>query len=575
MGEPEHPDGPPAARVRFVRPGDTSNVGGSASLRLEDGTILDLTGRLPEDLPLGAHELTDDTGTTTVFVIPARAPQPLRSWGWASQLYAVRSADSWGHGDLADLATLARWAAGLGAAWVAHEPTGALRPPGPGGGALNNSPYSPSSRRYPSPLYLRVEEVPGAELAGDALARAAAAGRALNNDRRIDRDAVWALKQSVLEVVWNEVRPTWQPPDDPALERHATFCALAESYDGGWRTWPVGLRHPDSPDVAQFAAAHADRVGFWAWCTAATTAQLGAAGRAGAGLVGDLAVGFDPDGADAWSDQDLLAGGCRIGAPPDDFAPDGQDWGLPPYVPWKLRADAYRPWLATLRAQMAHSSALRIDHVMGLFRLFWVPPGAGPTQGAYVTQYGSELLDLAVMEATRAGAVLIGEDLGTVEPVVRATLEDRGVLGYRIGWFEDTPPAEWPTETLAATTTHDLPTVAGLWTGADAHRRGAAGLAVDPADDELLRHRLRVLTSSPDERPTEQVVLAAESAVAGAPSLLAFATLEDACMVEERPNQPGTVDELANWRLALPVPLGDLDATLAPDIARTMRDAGR
>ena len=244
-------------------------------------------------------------------------------------------------------------------------------------------------------------------------------------------------------------------------------------------------------------------------------------------------------------------------------------------MPWKLRADGYRPWMATLRAQLAHTSALRIDHVMGLFRLFWVPPGGTPAGGTYVAHAGTAMLDLAVMEAVRAGAVLVGEDLGTVEPSVRTALEERGVLGYRIGWFEDAPPQEWPAETLASTTTHDLPTVAGLWNGADARRRADAGLPVDPDDEELLRHRLRVLTSSPDGRPTEEVLLAAEGAVAASPSLLAVATLEDACGVEERPNQPGTVDELPNWRLALPVRVEDLGTTAAPGIAAAMRGAGR
>ncbi|MFM7062591.1 MAG: 4-alpha-glucanotransferase [Actinomycetes bacterium] len=575
MGADEHPEGPPAGPVRFVAAGHGRPLDRPGLLRLEDGTDLEVTGHLPPDLPLGAHLLEDGAGTTTVFVVPARAPQPSRSWGWAAQLYATRSTASWGHGDLVDLAELARWAQGQGASWLAHEPVGALRPPGPAGGRPADSPYSPSSRRFPSPLYLRVEDVPGAELAPDAVVAAARAGRALNAERGIDRCAVWTLKQTALEAVWRQVGPAWEPPDDPDLARHATFCALAEAHDGGWRTWPAGLRHPGSTEVATFRDARGDRVRFWAWCTASTTAQLAAAGAAGAGLVGDLAVGFDPDGSDAWCDQDLLATGCRVGAPPDDFAPDGQDWGLPPYVPWRLRAAGYGPWLATLRAQLAHSAALRIDHVMGLFRLFWVPDGSSPAQGTYVSQFGTELLDLAVMEAVRAGAVLVGEDLGTVEPSVRSALGARGVLGYRIGWFEDAPPSEWPSGSLAATTTHDLPTVAGLWTGADARRRSEAGLPPDPAGDELLRHRLRVLTGSPDDRPTEQVVLAAEEAVAHSPSLVALATLEDACAVEERPNQPGTVDELPNWRLALPVRVEELDATAAPAIAWAMRDADR
>ncbi|MFM7069380.1 MAG: 4-alpha-glucanotransferase, partial [Actinomycetes bacterium] len=407
------------------------------------------------------------------------------------------------------------------------------------------------------------------------IAEAIRAGRALNSDRRIDRDAVWHLKRTALESIWQQVRGAWRPPTDPTLHDHARFCAIAELHDGGWRSWPVELRHPRRQAVHEFAATHRDRVDFWCWVTAATTRQLAAASRCGAQLVGDLAVGFDPDGADAWCDQDLLAQGCRIGAPPDDFAPNGQDWGLPPYVPWKVRASGYQPWLRTIRAQLAHVGALRVDHVMGLFRLYVIPPGASAQHGAYVAQVGTELVDLLVMEASRAGVVLLGEDLGTVEPNVRTALTERAVLGYRVGWFEDDPPASWPTLSLAALTTHDLPTVAGLWTGSDARRRADAGLPVDTAGDALLRHRLRVLTSSGDDRPTDDVVVAATEAIGASPSALAFTSLEDAGRVTERPNQPGTIDELPNWRLALPASIDDLTGTLADQISAAMQRSGR
>jgi 4-alpha-glucanotransferase len=267
-------------------------------------------------------------------------------------------------------------------------------------------------------------------------------------------------------------------------------------------------------------------------------------------VVHDLAVGFDPGGADAWAWQDLLALDARIGAPPDDFNPGGQDWGLPPFVPWKLRAARYEPFIQTLRACFRHAGGLRIDHVMGLFRLFWLPADGGA--GGYVRYRADELLDLVALESHRAGAFVVGEDLGTVEDSVRAELHARGVLSYRLKWFESGPPSTYPRHALAAVTTHDLPTIAGVYTGAD-----------QQADE--LRDRV-----APGDTVDGAVVQTYRD-LAAAPSQLLIATLEDAFAVTERPNQPGTVTD-TNWSLALPEPIETLeDSPLAIDIAEALR----
>ena len=581
LGADDHPDGPPdGPSVWFIRPGDDTMVWSPGELTTEDGTVVTVTDRLPDGLPLGAHTLTSDGGhETLVFVVPTRSRRARRGWGWSVQLPGARSRASWGHGDLADLATLAAWAGDAGAGVLAHNPLGATVPVLP----QQPSPYYASSRRFWSPLYLRVEDVPGAELTGDVVAAAATAGRTLDRDRRIDRDEVWRLKLRALEAVWDRVRtapPTRALLDDAGadrtLGRHALFCALAEVHGGGRSTFPTDLARPDGPAARAATGRHAARVDFWRWLHLVTDAQLASAATAGAALMADLPVGFDPDGSDAWADQEFLARGCRVGAPPDDFSPTGQDWGLPPYVPWKLRAAGYAPWLDTLRRVLRHAGLLRIDHVMGLFRLYCIPPGADARHGGYVCQYGAELLDLAVMEAVRADAVLVGEDLGTVEPEVRTALAGRDVSGYRVAWFEDDRPEDWPGTTVAMLSTHDLPTVAGLWTGSDAGARLRAGLAPDPAGDEQLRARLVRLagdqvgdgTGDVDARA---VAVAAHRALAHAGSDVVVATLEDAIGVVERPNLPGTVDEHPNWRLALPVPIEDLDGAGAAEVAEVLR----
>lgn len=584
LGADDHPDGPPTAPPTwFVRPGEDRSIWSPGLLALEDGTEVEVHGSLPWDLPLGAHLLSSDDGhLTRVFSVPGRCRRIDRSWGWSVQLPQTRSRSSWGHGDLADLAELAQRARDLGAAVVAHNPFGASIPVV----SQQPSPYYASSRRFWSPLYLRVEAVPGAELLGDGLTRAANAGRALSARPLVDRDAVWALKSAALRAIWEQVRDTApvrtllaSADGDPLLTDHARFCALAERHGGGRSSFPDDARHPGLPAVHRALAGLGDDVERWRWIQLITDGQLESASRSGATLMADLAVGFDPDGSDAWVDQDLLATECRIGAPPDELGPLGQDWGVPPYVPWRMRESGYRTWLDVLRRVLRHTGLLRIDHVMGLFRLYCIPPGAEPTDGGYVYSYGSELLDLACMEAERAGAVLVGEDLGTVEPAVRDAMADRGVYGYRVGWFADERPDRWPSATVAMMSTHDLPTIAGMWSGEDARDRESAGLPPAPEEDANLRDHLLRLAEQGGLDPAgsevasaREVTLDAYRALSTAGSDLVLATLEDAVGQATRPNLPGTVDGHPNWRLPLPILIEDLDSAGAGDLARVLSE---
>ena len=329
------------------------------------------------------------------------------------------------------------------------------------------------------------DELPGADPSTGVAGLAEQAHR-LNEDPVIHRDAVWALKRNALDDRWRASGPDlrferWRADQGADLETYARFCALAEHYGEGWHAWPAEHRHPDRPGVGEFAAVHREQVAFWAWVQFHLGVQLRRAEES-TPLLTDLAIGVDPDGADAWIMQDLLADGVRVGAPPDAFNRQGQDWGLPPFRPAALRAAAYAPLARLWAAAMGHGGGLRIDHVMGLFRLFWIPPGGGPADGAYVRYRGDELLAVLAVESVRSGAVVVGEDLGTVEPDVRAALADAGVLSYRLAWFEDEPPEHYPNQALAAVTTHDLPTVAGVWSGDDAADQRAAGIEPDELD---------------------------------------------------------------------------------------------
>jgi 4-alpha-glucanotransferase len=536
-----------------IAEGESPGLHSLCELTLEDGTTLPPTNQLPPNLPIGYHSLRPlDGGPVTRLVVRPRAcPTAPRGWGWAVQLAAMHSPTSWGVGDLADLRRLAQWTRRRGGVVVQMSPLHAPTPVVP----VQPSPYYPSSRRWRNVLNIAVTEVPGATSVAAELAASDRRGRALVERELIDRDAVLALKLEALTALFHRVPlpdafHRWRGEQGVSLEQWGTFCALAEEHGPGWPSWPADLRRPAGPAVAEARRARAERVTFHAWCQWIAEEQLRAAAFGGAGLLGDLAVGFDAGGFDAWIDQDLLALDCRVGAPPDEFAPDGQDWGIPPYVPWKLREAEYQPLIETIRATLRGMLGLRIDHVMGLSRLFWIPVGLPPAEGAYVNHTPYELMDIVAVEAHRAGVFVVGEDLGTVEPALRDAMRERNVLGTVVAIFEDEPPERYRPAAVAALSTHDLPTAAGLLTGADEAATARIRRRVDQSD---LRTRLEALAAPC--RGVREATVQAHRALASAPCRLVVASLDDAVGELRRANLPGTIDEWPNWRLRLPVPL--------------------
>ncbi|MDQ6797714.1 MAG: 4-alpha-glucanotransferase [Actinomycetota bacterium] len=564
---------PPATTpVATASPGGPTGVDGPTELTTEDGgnIRLDAGACLPPDLPFGYHTLValDDGHERTLVVSPGACQLPASAlWGWAVQLYATRSGQSWGIGDLADLGDLARWSSTeLGAGLLLVNPLHAATPVLP----QATSPYFPSSRRFRNPLFLRIEDVPGIAALGPEVDELAAAGRRLNADRRIDRDSVFRLKMAALDTIWSRLGggrrfERWNAEQGPDLEAYATFCVLAEEHGRSWRNWPDDLRHPGGTGIAGFRRRHRARVDFHRWLQWLLDVQLAAA-SADLAIVHDLAVGFDPDGADAWEWQDVVAPGMSVGAPPDEFNTQGQDWGLPPFDPWRLRNASYRPFVETVRSAFRHAGGLRLDHVMGLFRLFWVPVGTGPSEGTYVRYPGSDLLDIVALESHRAQAWVVGEDLGTVEDEVRRELAAHDVLSYRLFWFEKGDPSTYPTKALAAVTTHDLPTIAGLWSGADLAAQQELNMAPNTEATAAMRARVGDVAGAADSAPVEDVVAGVYGALARAPSLLVTAGIDDALCIEERPNMPGTIDEWPNWSIALPVSIEEIKSDPRPRV---------
>ncbi|MET8947950.1 4-alpha-glucanotransferase [Streptomyces sp. NPDC004542] len=559
-----------------------------------------------ERLPPGVHRVraTAPDGRTAeahLIVAPPRLPTPAgRSCGLLVQLYSLLSSRSWGMGDLGDLAELAAWAGRTaGAGFVQVNPLHAAVP----GAPTDPSPYRPSSRRFPDPVHLRVEAVPEYAHAEDrehlrAVLERAARLRAgvLDKGALIDRDAVWELKREALEKVREvPLGPGRQAAYDAfragqgrALEDHATWYALAEVHGSDWQSWPAGLRDPRSPETARARADLADRVDFHSWLAWLTDEQLRAAQRAAreagmqVGIVHDLAVGVHPAGADAWAQQDHFAAGMSVGAPPDAFNARGQDWGLPPWRPDRLAASGHAPYRRLLRALFRYAGALRIDHVMGLFRLWWVPQGRPPTEGTYVRYDAEAMLALLTLEASRAGALVIGEDLGTVEPGVRETLQRRGVLGTSVLWFErdwegdgrPLPPESWRADCLATATTHDLPPTAARLTGEHVELRDSLGLLTRPLAEERAeatadtREWLAVLDRlgllGPAGPAGEESAASAEEARIRAvhrfllrtPARMIGVWLPDGIGDRRPQNLPGTWDEYPNWRLPIADPAG-------------------
>ncbi len=553
LGEPPADLEDTAPLVR--RPG--ARLPGRYTVALEDGGELVADGALPPDVPLGYHTAADRDGRERRLIVsPGVCARPEgRQWGWVVQLYAARSRQSWGIGDLGDLRTIAEAAQQQGAGFLLINPLHAVAPTVP----QQPSPYYPSTRRFRNPIYLRVD--------GDE-------GRHLGDADRIDRDAIWPLKRDVLRRRFraDDAEFTrWRDDAGPALDQFATWCALAEVHGPNWHDWPEALRHPDAPAVAAFAAEHADDVAFHTWLQWRTAVQLEQATQ-GLTVIQDLPIGVDPAGADAWAWQDVLAQDVGVGAPPDAFNTAGQDWGLPPFHPSALRQADYQPFVDSIRATIAGAGGLRIDHAAGLFRLWWVPRGSPATEGGYVRYPADDLLAIVALESVRAGAVVVGEDLGTVEDGVREALTEHGILTYRLLWFEEDAPPRWPASALGAVTTHDLPTVAGLWSGADAAELDGMGRPEDAeAATELREHLAELAQLDADATPVEAVD-AAYRTLATSPCALLAATLEDAVAAERRPNVPGTT-ERDNWSIPLPLPLEDVLASGgAHRLARILRD---
>jgi 4-alpha-glucanotransferase len=490
------------------------------------------------------------------------------------QLYAMRSRTSWGIGDLHDLRTMTRWTASNGGGLVLVNPLHATPPTPP----LQDSPYYPASRRWTNPIYLNPHKLPAYDTAGEVVRSHVDAfwGASLRADR-IDRNAVWDAKLIALKILYDDSRPHIDLGVlDPALLDWATWCALAEMHGPDWRTWPEKLRRPDAPAVAAARETVVERVRFHAWLQFLCDEELAAvqddarAQGLAIGVVHDLAVGTDPAGADAWALQDALALGARIGAPPDTFNQQGQDWGMPPWHPRRLAELGYAPLRHMLRGLLRHAGGVRIDHVLGLFRMWWVPADGTARDGTYVSYDVDALLGVVTLEAERAGAVVIGEDLGTVTPVVRRELAGRHVLGTSVLWFEREDPAdgepgplrplgEWRTEAAASISTHDLPTALGWLRGEHVRVRTELGLLEDPAEEEKAwqRERQEIVELLRDAgfvgaHPSdEDLVEALHRAVAATPSRIVLVAPGDVIGDVRQPNLPGTTDEYPNWRLPL------------------------
>ncbi|WP_433174575.1 4-alpha-glucanotransferase [Actinoallomurus sp. CA-150999] len=551
--------------------------------------------RLPPETPLGWHRVRARRGgreeVAPLLVAPSRAPDPgERSWGLMAQLYSVRSSRSWGIGDLADLRELATWSGGaLGAGFVLINPLHAGEPAPP----IRPSPYLPMSRRFTSPLYLRPEEVPEYAAAGPETRRrieelAAPERTRSRTTGEIDRDAAWTAKRAALELLAEvplapertAAYAAFRERQGEALTAFATWCALAEEHGAYWPAWPAELRDPRSAAVAVERDLRADRVEFHRRLQWWLDEQLGAAQDAareagmGLGIVHDLAVGVDPGGADAWAYQDLFASGMSVGAPPDEFNQRGQDWGQPPWHPQRLAAAGYAPYRDMLRHVLRHAGGLRLDHAMQVFRLWWVPRGASPADGTYVSYPYGDLLGVLLFEAHEAGAVVIGEDLGTVADYMRDVFAERGVFGTSMAWFErdesgaPLSPEEWREPCLATVGTHDMPPIEGYLGGDHIALRERLGLLTRPAAEEYaeldpsLREWKELLTSLGLD--TADMTAALHAFLSRTPARLVGVSLADAVGERRTQNQPGTVDEYPNWRIPLadavghPVLLDDL-----------------
>lgn len=577
--------------------------------------------RLPLPLPLtlGYHQLSvtaEDGGSATmvVAITPERAYVPevvdedRKAWGLATQIYALRNDSDWGVGTYGALAELAAGAAAQGAATIGINPLHALFPDQP----EKYSPYAPSSRRFLNIAYIDVEAIPEFSECLEAKRMFASPGFQANLARvrgypLVEYVDVAQLKAPLLEVLYRWFRDNhlgvgdargqafraFQQEGGRIAELFCTFEALHEEFlrqdNSYWRQWPEELRHPASPGVAAFAAEKRDRVEFFWWLQFIADQQLGAAhkaaldGGAGIGLYRDLGVGIAGDGAESWLEQDNLALGISVGAPPDPLALKGQDWGLLPFNPISLRESAYAPFIGVMRANMRHAGALRLDHAMALQRLYWVPQGCAADQGAYVRYPVDDLFRLVALESVRAKCLIIGEDLGTVPEGFRERMDRMALFAYRVMVFEQRDnrfkrPDEFDRQALAIFATHDLPSARGYWNGADIDRREKLDLYPRPGMAEEERSarqadRVRLIAALADEgvlerdfpdhgplddAAAEKLAEAGHLFLARARSKLMMVQIEDVLGLDTQMNLPGTTDQHPNWRRRFPMDVATL-----------------
>ncbi|MBK6886808.1 MAG: 4-alpha-glucanotransferase [Tetrasphaera sp.] len=569
--------------------------------RIVDGVETgEATFELPPNLPLGWHSLRaivgapgqEHTTTATLVVTPQRLELPpavahRRAWGLMTQVYQLRSANSYGVGDLADLADLATWgAADLGADWVLVNPLHAAQTTAP----MEASPYLPTTRRFVNPLYVRVEDIPEVAYLPAAaradIAALATRAQTLNGADRIDRDAAWAVKRQALRIVFATARSARRQRafegfcerEGQGLVDFATWCALADVHGQPWSAWPEPLHRPDSPAVADFREEHADDIDFYRWLQWVVEEQLAATQRlareAGmsVGIIHDLAVGVHPEGADAWGLADALARGISVGAPPDQFNQLGQNWSQPPWRPDRLAELGYAPYRDMLRTVLRDSGGIRVDHIIGLFRLWWVPDGGTAREGTYVTYDHEALIGILCLEAHRAGAVVIGEDLGVVQPFARDFMRERGILGTSILWFEwrddsPLPPQDYRELCLASVTTHDLPPTAGYLELAHVALREQLGLLTRPVEVERESERMAIAKIAgalaahglpADPGDVAEFVESMHRYLALSPARLLGVSVPDLVGDRRAINQPGTDKEYPNWCLPLSGPDGSL-----------------
>jgi 4-alpha-glucanotransferase len=579
------PDLPPLITARLntrtTLPNLSLDADMPAELALENGDVRPLTLRggngasVPATAQPGYHRLRFAEREITLAVAPTRCltlediGAGRRMWGVAAQIYGLRRSGDGGIGDAGAVRDLAQAAARQGADAVALSPLHSLFAADPS----RYSPYSPSSRLFLNPLYAD----PSVTFTADRITACAPSGReALEGAPSIDWEAAAAAKFALLRCLFDDFAARdlaagsvlaadferFMREGGEALREHALFEALQDERPGNWTDWPAGWRQRRDAASLRYHL-------FLQWLTARSFAAAQTAARTAGmriGLIGDLAIGMDRSGSHAWARQSDLLLDLAIGAPPDAFNPRGQDWGLTGFSPRALVAQGFEPFLATLRAALRHAGGVRIDHVMGLMRLWLIPRGVPATEGAYLTYPLEDLLRLLALESHRHGAVVIGEDLGTVPPGFRARLRRAGIAGTDVMWFERTrltfrKPARWRSDAVAMTTTHDLPTVAGWWSGEDIRTRRVLGLGAPGEEEERDKDRLRLWraftgagAAEGPRPPRDQPAAAVDAAlayVALSPSRLMLAPLEDLLGLAEQPNLPGTVDEHPNWRRRL------------------------